>query len=85
MKITIGGDFCPWNARSIDWILKNRKTIWGDVLECFRLSDYNVVNIEAPMTKYSESIFKTGPRIKLLPENIALLKEANIKLCYIGK
>jgi poly-gamma-glutamate synthesis protein (capsule biosynthesis protein) len=84
ITISFGGDFCPWNLTSPEWIQSNKKAIWGDVVECFDGSDYNVINLEAPLTNYSIPIFKTGPNIKIIPESVTLLQNAKINLVTLA-
>ena len=84
ITISFGGDFCPWNLTSPEWIQSNKKAIWGDVVECFAGSDYNVINLEAPLTNHSIPIFKTGPNIKIIPESVTLLQNAKINLVTLA-
>ena len=57
MKIVIAGDLVVNQYYSSSNINKN-------VIDLFEQSDLNIVNLEAPVTKSTSKILKTGPHIK---------------------
>lgn len=54
MKINIAGDFVITSDYKID----------TDLIDLFGKSDFNLVNLEAPVTSSTSTIIKTGPHIK---------------------
>lgn len=57
MKILITGDLVinhPYNTSNLD----------QSIIDLFTKSDLNIVNLEAPITKSSSKIIKTGPHLK---------------------
>lgn len=78
MKILITGDFVinqPYNTSQIS----------DEVKELFAQSDYNIVNLEAPVTNSVSKIIKTGPHLKADKENtLDVLKALNVNLCTLA-
>lgn len=72
MKILITGDFVisqPYKADNIS----------QEIIDIFQSSDYNIVNLEAPVTTSSKKIVKTGPHLKANKEStLSVLKALNI-------
>lgn len=81
--VVIGGDFYPSSIFAKQPELP-QKDLWGTSKELFQNSDLSIINLEAPLTKNNIPINKTGPNIKLDPENIKLLKDVNIKLVTLA-
>ncbi len=76
IKINIAGDL--YLGRRLESIaIKNPESLFDSkVLETFSNSDFNIVNLESPLTtagKESETI-KTGPHLKASPETIGALE-----------
>lgn len=57
MKILISGDLVV----NQDYYISN---INQNIIDLFKHSDYNIINLEAPVTTISSKILKTGPHIK---------------------
>lgn len=78
MKFLITGDFVinqPYNTPQIS----------EEVKELFAQSDYNIVNLEAPVTNSESKIIKTGPHLKSDKKStIEVLKDLNIDLCTLA-
>ncbi len=78
MKILITGDFV---------INKNytSKQVSKEVVDLFTQSDYNIVNLEAPVTESNSRILKTGPHLKSDKKSTQeLLKTLQIDLCTLA-
>lgn len=78
MKLLFTGDFVinqPYNTSKISEEVKN----------LFAQSDYNIVNLEAPVTNSESKILKTGPHLKADKENtLDVLIALNINLCTLA-
>ena len=78
-KVSIGftGDFCPWGRMETVWKDGSWKEKLGDVLPFFEQNDFNVIDLECPLTTSNKAIPKTGPHIKSLPETATMLNYLN--------
>jgi len=56
--LLFGGDFVITKEVNSSDILDN------DIIQLFKNSDYNILNLEAPVTSSNRTIIKTGPNIK---------------------
>lgn len=78
MKLLITGDFVinrPYNTSQISDEVKN----------LFTQSDYNIVNLEAPVTESNSKILKTGPHLKADKHSVLeVLKYLNINQCTLA-
>jgi len=78
MKILIAGDFVVTK----DYLIDN---INQEVVDMFQSSDYNIVNLEAPITTSQSKIVKTGPHLKADKEStLSVLKTLNIDLVTLA-
>jgi len=78
MKILIAGDFVINQPYSIDKIDQ-------DVIDLFQKSDYNIVNLEAPVTNSTNKILKTGPHLKADKDStLSVLKTLEIDLVTLA-
>lgn len=78
MKILITGDLVISQAYS-------SSNISDEVKDLFAKSDYNIVNLEAPMTESTSKIRKTGPHLKGDKNGtLDVLKALNIDLCTLA-
>jgi len=69
ISINICGDFY------IDPLLNDINYFNNDILEEFHASDYNIVNLEAPIAEdLSKKILKSGPHLRISPETLCHLK-----------
>jgi poly-gamma-glutamate synthesis protein (capsule biosynthesis protein) len=83
MELVIGGDV--YLGGSLGDELQNRKLeVWGDSLPLIANSDFRIVNLESPLTISSIPIEKSGPNIKADPEQIDILKQANIDIVTLA-
>lgn len=78
MKLLITGDFVinqPYNTPQIS----------EEVKELFAQSDYNIVNLEAPVTNSESKIIKTGPHLKADKKStLEVLKSLKVNLCTLA-
>ncbi|WP_417873712.1 CapA family protein [Xanthomarina gelatinilytica] len=78
MKLLITGDFVInqfYNTSQISEEIKN----------LFAQADYNIVNLEAPVTENNLKILKTGPHLKANKKNtLEVLKSLDINLCTLA-
>lgn len=83
MKILITGDFVVNKYYAVNELIDS------EISSYFKKSDYNIVNLEAPVTNNTSKILKTGPHIKservttanvlnLLNVNVATLSNNHI-------
>lgn len=78
MKLLFTGDF----VINQSYPLKN---INQDIIELFQKSDYNIVNLEAPVTESSSKIVKTGPHLKANKQStLEALKALSINVCTLA-
>lgn len=78
MKIIITGDLVISQSYKVD-------NVSDEVMGLFKNSDYNIVNLEAPVTNSNSKILKTGPHLKSEKEStLEVLKALNINLCTLA-
>src|SRR5690606_32026141 len=78
MKIIIAGDLVVNQNYKVN-------NIKQEVLELFKNSDFNIINLEAPITTSASRILKTGPHLKSEKEStLEILKALNINLCTLA-
>src|SRR5690606_10747225 len=59
--------------------------ISSEVYSLFQNSDYNIVNLEAPVTESNSKIVKTGPHLRSNRNStLEVLKGLNINLCTLA-
>src|SRR5690606_7364369 len=79
MKMLIAGDLAVLNEEY------NSGSIDNNVRELFRSSDFNIVNLEAPVTDCDEKILKTGPHLKGSKQGtIDVLQALNVRLVTLA-
>lgn len=78
MKILITGDFVinkPYDPSLID----------KHIINLFKTSNYNIVNLEAPVTKSDNKILKTGPHLKSYKKStLEALQHLNINITTLA-
>lgn len=81
-SVTIGftGDFCPINRVEQLHSSGNWKTIFKRVKSYFDNNDFNIIDLECPLTNSEKKIIKTGPHLKAKPESAEMLKYLNSNL-----
>lgn len=92
MKIIIAGDFTTEGRGKA--AVSNGTAISGDIVSLLNTSDYNVVNLEAPVANDShKTIQKSGPHLRTDAQTIKYLKDcgfhavtlANNHFCDYGR
>lgn len=84
-RINIFGDFVP-NKRGIKAIADG-KAISPEILEDIRNSDYNIVNLEAPVVdnpSCAKPIFKNGPNLHCSKETILYLQQSGFQMVTLA-
>lgn len=86
MKIAILGDLCLSYPNEI---LDDIKKIMEDynkssILEILNKNDFNIVNLEAPISNSNNAINKIGPNLKNPIQTIDFLKRSNIGICSLA-
>ncbi len=81
IKIGFTGDFCPWQ-RIENRVLKNDnwQELFNSVKPFFDENDYNIMELECPLTIDGDKIDKTGPYLKAHPANAEIISYLNCKL-----
>ncbi len=78
MRILLTGDLVIDQPYSLSQIS-------DEVISLFSKSDYNIVNLEAPVTDNHTKIVKTGPHLKSHKESTSeVLAALNVKLCTLA-
>ena len=78
MKLLITGDLAITKQYP-------QKNIDQKVIDLFQSSDYNIVNLEAPVTESNSKIIKTGPHLKANKESTSeVLKTLSVNLCTLA-
>jgi len=78
MKILITGDFVISKSYSTD-------NLSPEIISLFQNSDYNIVNLEAPVTSKGSKIIKTGPHLKANKESTQeILKALKVNLVTLA-
>jgi poly-gamma-glutamate capsule biosynthesis protein CapA/YwtB (metallophosphatase superfamily) len=78
LKMVFTGDFCP-QLRVHDLIVNDRyDLIFNDFKKEFENSDFNIVDLECPLTNRITTIPKTGPHLKAIPQSVNALKYAGV-------
>jgi poly-gamma-glutamate capsule biosynthesis protein CapA/YwtB (metallophosphatase superfamily) len=81
IKIGFTGDFCPWQRiencmlESNDW-----KHLFDSVKPFFDKNDFNIMELECPLTNNGKKITKTGPHINSNPVTAEIISYLNCKL-----
>jgi poly-gamma-glutamate synthesis protein (capsule biosynthesis protein) len=83
MKILITGDFCPINRADIKELNSNN-ILCQKFKELLSQTDYNITNLESPLTEHSKKIKKTGPALKAPPENVNLLTDLGFNIVTLA-
>jgi len=78
MKLLITGDLAITKQYP-------KKNIDKNLINLFQNSDYNIVNLEAPVTESDSKIIKTGPHLKSdTGSTLEVLKALNVNLCTLA-
>src|SRR5690554_5320029 len=78
MKILITGDFVISKSYSTD-------NLSPEIISLFQNSDYNIVNLEAPVSSKGSKIIKTGPHLKANKESTQeILKALKVNLVTLA-
>ena len=77
MKILVVGDFCPQNRVAALFAKNEYASVFGDVQNIIKSSDYSIVNLECPVTKGGEKpIRKCGPNVQCSESGLKAVKWA---------
>jgi poly-gamma-glutamate synthesis protein (capsule biosynthesis protein) len=68
-QICITSDWAPIRAFS-QMMLDDPEAVYGDVLPELRSSDLRITNLECPLTRSDDAVFKSGSVLKGVPEHI---------------
>jgi poly-gamma-glutamate capsule biosynthesis protein CapA/YwtB (metallophosphatase superfamily) len=81
IKIGFTGDFCPWQ-RIENKVLKNDnwQELFNSVKPFFDENDFNIMELECPLTIDGDKIAKTGPYLKAHPATAEIINYLNCKL-----
>lgn len=81
-SVTIGftGDFCPINRVEQLHSEGNWQTIFDGVKTYFDGNDFNIIDLECPLTDKGKKIIKTGPHLRAKPESVEMLAYLNCNL-----
>jgi poly-gamma-glutamate capsule biosynthesis protein CapA/YwtB (metallophosphatase superfamily) len=81
IKIGFTGDFCPWKKIE-NSILKddNWKNQFNSVKPFFDGNDFNIIELECPLTIDGTKLKKTGPHLKANPATAKIISYLNCKL-----
>jgi poly-gamma-glutamate synthesis protein (capsule biosynthesis protein) len=85
MKIGIIGDLCLSHANTsvnINQILEDFSK--SNILQELKKNDFNVINLEAPITDSKSPIIKTGPNLTNPKEVIDILKLMDTQICTLA-
>jgi hypothetical protein len=77
--ISIGftGDFCPIARIEATYLEGKWKECFSEVKPFFDQNDFNIIDLECPLTRSSKKIVKTGPHLKAHPNTVEILKYLN--------
>ena len=79
VKIGLTGDFCPWGRIEEAYFSNLWQEIMMPAKEMLSKNDYNILDLECPLTNNKTKINKTGPHLKSKPETAEILKYLNCK------
>lgn len=79
MKLLITGDLV------INRSYNGEKQLDKNIINLFNKSDYNIINLEAPITNGESKIYKTGPNIKSNEEGtLDVIKSLNVNIVTLA-
>ncbi len=77
LRIGFTGDFCPWKRIGQAHANGDWKPLFNEVQPFFKENDFNVIDLECPLTRSEIMIPKTGPHIKSDPATAEILRYLN--------
>lgn len=80
ISIGLTGDFCPMGRVERQFERGDWKPLFDEVRPFFLHNDLNIIDLECPLTNHTQTIVKTGPHIKAIPETAEILDYLNCKL-----
>ena len=84
LKILFTGDFCP-QLRIAELVEQERyDLIFNDFKKELEGNDFNVVDLECPLTERTSTIHKTGPHLKASPKAIKSLTYAGVNVAAMA-
>lgn len=85
MRIGILGDFClsyTGSMINIQELLEDYKK--STILSEFQKNEFNIINLEAPITNSTIPISKTGPNLKNPTEVLDMFRLMNVQICTLA-
>lgn len=83
IRINVLGDFCPIGKLADDQARRDSRWL-GDLRYELTDADFNIVNLECPLTNSNTKILKSGPNLKADPRTIDVLKQASINVVTLA-
>lgn len=84
VEILFIGDLCP-RGKMEELILAGKsKEILAELKPVLEDCDLSVTNLETPLTRFDTPILKSGPNLKVVPECVELLKEADFDVALLA-
>lgn len=80
INIGFTGDFCPWGRTEDRFLSGVWKDSFDEIKPFFDENQFNILDMECPLTKSQSKIIKTGPHLKALPETAEIIEYLNCKL-----
>lgn len=84
IKILFTGDLALTGSAESNGKNDYTLTISDEIINLFKESDLNIVNLETPLTSVETKILKTGPHIKAHPDSIKLLKDLHVDIACLS-
>jgi len=85
LLLFVSGDFCP-AALPVSALPTQAEipTVFGDLYEIIRDSDWAITNLECPLTLSGREIEKIGPPLKAHPDTARVLKSAGFDMVTLA-
>jgi poly-gamma-glutamate synthesis protein (capsule biosynthesis protein) len=80
VKIGFTGDFCPWLRIEQSYLQGNWQELFESIKPFFDNNDFNVIELECPLTNEGIKLIKTGPHLKSNPLTAEIISFLNCKL-----
>lgn len=82
-SVVFSGDFAPV-GRYEELVLKSKGAVFGGLAKIVRESDLSIINIEAPLTESSQTIEKSGPKLKANPLCVEAIAQAGFSIAGLA-
>lgn len=84
VKITVSGDFAPTPKLENLFLGKVSDSFFGHLNEYLLISDFNIVNLEAPIIEKKSPSDKYGPALSVTEKSIKLLQKGGFNVCTLA-